>query len=83
MVDQGVLMEEPQFLSYEKAKEIVASVIEMEHPTEDGKRIFNVYNHAGKSICWFDADEVEAEVDAEEFDDIKEHILHFIPDWAV
>ena len=24
-----------------------------------------------------------AEVDAEEFDDIKEHILHFIPDWAV
>lgn len=75
-------MEEPKFLPYEKAKEIVASVIEMEHPTDDGRRIFNVYNHRGESICWFDADEVEAEVDAKEFEDIKQHILHFIPDWA-
>jgi hypothetical protein len=77
------LMEAPQFVPYEKAKEIVANVIEMEHPTEGGKRIFAVYNHAGMQICWFDADEVESEVDAEEFDEIKEHILRFIPDWAV
>jgi hypothetical protein len=76
------LMEEPKFLPYEKAKEIVANVVEMEHPTDDGRRIFSVYNHRGESICWFDADEVEAEVDAREFGDIKEHILHFIPDWA-
>jgi hypothetical protein len=76
-------MEEPKFIPYKKAKEIVAEIIEMEHPTDDGRRIFNVYNHRGESICWFDADEVEAEVaDAEEFGDIKEHILHFIPDWA-
>lgn len=77
------LMEKPTFVPYEKAKEIVANVIEMEHPTGDGKRIFTVYNHAGMQICWFDADEVESEVDAEEFDEIKEHILHLIPDWAV
>ncbi len=76
-------MEEPTFIPYEKAKEIVANVIEMEHPTEDGKRIFNVYNHRGESICWFDADGVEAEVDAREFEEIKEHLLHYIPDWAV
>jgi len=76
------LMEEPRFIPYEQAKKIVAEVIEMEHPTEDGKRIFNVYNHRGESICWFDADEVENEVDAREFEEIKEHILHFIPDWA-
>jgi len=76
-------MEEPKFIPYEKAKEIVDNVIEMEHPTGDGRRIFNVYNHRGESICWFDADEVEAEVDATEFEQIKEHILHFIPDWAV
>ena len=75
-------MEEPQFIPYEEAKKIVAEVVEMEHPTEDGKRIFNVYDHNGQSICWFDADEVEAEVDAEEFKEIEEHILHFIPDWA-
>ena len=78
-----VLMKEPRFIPYEEAKKIVAEVIEMEHPREDGKRIFNVYNHTGESICWFDADEVEDEVDAREFEEIKEHILHFIPDWAV
>jgi hypothetical protein len=76
-------MEKPTFVPYEKAKEIVADVIEMEDPTQGGKRIFNVYNHAGKPICWFDADEVEQEIKAEEFEDIKEHLLHFIPDWAV
>ena len=76
-------MDEPTFISYEEAKKIVSDVVEMEHPTEDGKRIFNVYNQAGQAICWFDADEVEAEIEAKEFEDIKEHILHFIPDWAV
>ncbi|MBW1741492.1 MAG: hypothetical protein JRJ42_10240 [Deltaproteobacteria bacterium] len=76
-------MDEPRFIPYEEAKKIVAEVVEMEHPTEDGRRIFNVYNRQGRSICWFNAEDVEAEVDAREFEDIKEHILHFIPDWAV
>ena len=75
-------MEKPEYMAYEEAKKIVDQVIEMEDPTQDGRRIFNVYNHQGKSICWFDADEVEGEVEAEEFKDIEEHILHFIPDWA-
>lgn len=76
-------MEQVIFIPYEKAKQIVANIIEMEDPTREGKRIFNVYNHRGQAICWFDADQVEEEVEAKEFDDIKEHILHFIPDWAV
>ncbi|MBW1896765.1 MAG: hypothetical protein JRI47_06875 [Deltaproteobacteria bacterium] len=76
-------MDEPTFIPYEEAKEIVSEVVEMEHSTEDGKRIFNVYNHAGKAICWFDADEVEAEIEAGEFEEIKDHILRFIPTWAV
>ena len=57
-------MDEATFIPHEEAKKIVSEVVEMEHPTEDGKRIFNVYNHAGKAICWFDADEVEAELDS-------------------
>ncbi|MDY6836449.1 MAG: hypothetical protein SWH78_00615 [Thermodesulfobacteriota bacterium] len=76
-------MEEPRFIPYEEARQIVAEVVEMEHPREDGKRIFSVYDHKGRSICWFDADEVEAEIDAKEFTEIKDHILHFIPEWAV
>ena len=75
-------MDEPQYIPYEEAKRLVAEVVEMEHPTEDGKRIFNVYNHKGEAICWFDAEEVESEIDAQEFEDIKEHILHFVPEWA-
>lgn len=75
-------MDEPRYLPYEEAKKLVAEVVEMEHPTEDGKRIFNVYNHRGDAVCWFDADEVEDEIDAQEFEDIKEHILHFVPEWA-
>ena len=76
-------MDEPRYIPYEQASKIVAEVVEMEHPRADGKRIFNVYDHNGRSICWFDAEEVEAEIDAAEFTEVKEHILHFIPDWAV
>jgi len=76
-------MDQPRFIPYEKAKELVGDVIEMEHPQQGGKRIFNVYNQAGKPICWFDAEEVEAEIKAEQFEEIKEHILHFIPEWVV
>lgn len=76
-------MSETTFIPYEEAKKIVYDIVEMESPTQDGKRIFNVYNHRGEPICWFDADEVEAEIEAKEFDEVKEHILHLIPDWAV
>ena len=77
------MMEEPRYLPYNEAKKIVSQVVEMEHPREDGRRIFNVYNQRGEAICWFDADEVEDEIEARQFEDVEEHILHFIPDWAV
>jgi hypothetical protein len=80
--DERENMDEPRYIPYEEAAKVVAEVVEMEHPTQDGRRIFNVYNGRGESICWFDAEEVEEEVDAEEFEDIKEHILHFIPEWV-
>jgi hypothetical protein len=76
-------MEELRYLPYEEAKKLVSDIVEMEHPTNDGRRIFNVYNQRGESVCWFDAEEVEDEIDAEEFEQVKEHILHFIPEWAV
>ena len=75
-------MEEPRYLPYEKAKKLVSDIVEMEHPTDDDRRIFNVYNQRGEAICWFDANEVEEEIEAEDFEEVKEHILHFIPEWA-
>lgn len=76
-------MSESDFIPYEEAKRIVSEVVEMEHPSEDGRRIFNVYNHKGEAICWFYADEVEEEVSATEFHEIEDHLLHFIPSWAI
>jgi len=76
-------MGEPRFIPYEEAKKIVGEVVEMEHPTNEEKRIFNVYDHRGKAICWFDADEVESASEAGEYQDVIEHILPFVPDWAV
>ena len=35
-------MDEPRFIPYEQASKIVAEVVEMEHPEEDGKRIFRI-----------------------------------------
>ena len=76
-------MSETEFIPYEEAKKIVSDVVEMEHPSEDGKRIFNVYNQKGYAICWFYAEDVENEIEAKEFSEVEEHILHFIPKWAV
>jgi len=81
--DEECIMNTSEFIPYKEAKRIVSEVVEMEHPQEGGRRIFNVYNHRGEAICWFYADEVEAEVDAAEFNEIQEHLLHFIPAWAI
>jgi len=59
-------MSETEFIPYEEAKKIVSDVVEMEHPSEDGKRIFNVYNQRGYAICWFYAEDVENEIEAKE-----------------
>jgi hypothetical protein len=75
-------MEEPRYLPYEDAKRLVSDIVEMEHPSDDGRRIFNVYNQRGEAICWFDADEVEDEIEPEDFGQVREHILHYIPEWA-
>ncbi len=80
--------QEVTFLPYDKAKEIVANVIEEEHIHEPGRRILTVYDHEERELCWFDAEEVLAELDPNlKGDDLKiaavEYILRRIPDWVV
>lgn len=83
-MDTGV-----KFIPYELAKKIVGSVMEEEHIHEPNRRILTVYDINKRELCWFDAEEILAEVDPEirNKDEIKEAavelIMHQIPEWAV
>ncbi len=74
------------FLPYEEAVKLVAAIQEEEDIHDPEHRILTVYNHDDKEICWFDFDEVMAEVGEVEKDKqkdaVSEYILHRIPDWA-
>lgn len=75
-------MEEINFLPYERARKIVAEIVDEEHISEPNRRIFTVYDHKGRSICWFDAEEVLAEAGVKRLEDAYDFILHSIPDWV-
>lgn len=78
--------EEPKFISYEEAVRLVGAIQEEEDVEEANKRILMVYSKDDKELCWFDFDEVMAEVGTVAAEDKKEavqnHILHRIPEWV-
>lgn len=81
--------EEVKFIPYEVAKKIIGSVMEEEHLHEANRRILTVYDINHKELCWFDAEEILAEVDPsikgkEAIQEAAvEKIMHQIPEWAV
>lgn len=88
--------DEKQFLPYELARKIVGEVIEEEHLHEANRRVLTVYDLRGKELCWFDAEEIIAEVTKgaakpartqEQKDAVKvaavEAILHQLPAWVI
>jgi hypothetical protein len=89
------MSEEVTFIPYEEAKRLVGNVIEEEHIHEANRRILTVYDHQERELCWFDADEVLAEIGGkagkratdQESDEVKmaavEYVLHRIPDWVL
>ncbi|MFW8600351.1 hypothetical protein ACOHYD_02590 [Desulfobacterota bacterium M19] len=88
------MSEEINFIPYEEARELVANVVEEEHVKETNRRILTVYDHKNREMCWFDAEEVVAEVGGapkkrpyeQEKEEIKlaavDYVLHRIPDWC-
>ncbi|MFO7760966.1 MAG: hypothetical protein ACQES8_01950 [Thermodesulfobacteriota bacterium] len=80
-----------QFISYEKAVEVVGNIVEEEHLHEPGRRILTVYDKKGRELCWYDAEELLAEVRQEKSDlkgdDLKREavrvVMNQIPEWAV
>ncbi|MEA1934082.1 MAG: hypothetical protein U9N60_06615 [Thermodesulfobacteriota bacterium] len=93
MTEEGV-----KFIPYEEAKKIIGRVMEEEHIHEPNRRILTVYDKKNdKELCWFDAEEILAEVKAgkknsgkkkcTEDEEIKtaavELVMHRIPDWVL
>jgi len=79
--------EEIRFLPYEQAMQIVAAIQEEEDIKKPNHRILTVYNKDDKEICWYDFEEVMAEVGpvdkSEQKDVVANWIMHHIPDWVL
>jgi hypothetical protein len=81
------MSEEVKFIPYELALKIVGNVIEEEHLQEPDRRILTVYDKGGRELCWYDADEIMAEIGATQATDetkaaAVELIMHQIPEWV-
>ena len=82
------MSEEVKFVPYQVALGIVGNVIEEEHLHEANRRILTVYDKAGRELCWFDAEDILAEVGPQEDPEASktaavERVMHQIPVWAV
>jgi hypothetical protein len=90
---ERAMNEENQFVPYEEALALVGAVMEEEHIHEPERRILTVYDKQDRELCWFDAEEIMAELAAREgglpkkADEVKaaavELILHQIPAWVL
>ena len=78
------------YLPYDQALKMVGAIQEEEHPQEDNRRIFTVYDINGKEVCWFDAEDTIAIVAPGKTNPkkievqplVEDYILNHIPDWS-
>ncbi len=81
-------MSDEKFMPYEKARKVVARVMEEEHLQDPNRRVLTVYDVKDRELCWFDADDLVAELGldpkkAETREAVVEYIFHHIPQWAL
>ena len=79
--------DEIQYLSYEDASKLVGAIQEEEDIERLNKRILTVYSKDDRELCWFDFDEVMADVGEVEAGERKasvhQYILNHIPAWVL
>jgi hypothetical protein len=79
--------EEIEYLSSKEAANLVGAIQEEEDIEQPDRRIFTVYSKDNKELCWFDFEEVLADVGEVEAGERKEsvqrYILNHIPDWVL
>lgn len=84
-------MSEIEFLPFESAVHLVGAIQEEEHTRELNKRIFTVYDKQNRELCWFDAEELIAEIDPDNPNpqkdkiqaEVEKFILNHIPAWVL
>lgn len=78
---------EIKFLSFEEALKVVAAIQEEEDIERTNRRILTVYNHDNQEVCWFDYDEVMADISVDGKrpgkSEVEDYILRHIPEWAL
>ena len=78
--------QEIKFLKYEDAVHLVGAIQEEEDIDRENHRILTVYSTDDRELCWFDFQEVLAEVGAVPKADLKaavqNYILNHIPEWV-
>ncbi len=79
--------EETKYISFKEAANLVGAIQEEEDIEQPDRRIFTVYSKDNKELCWFDFEEVLADVGEVEAGERKEsvqrYILNHIPDWVL
>ncbi len=75
-----------KFIPYKEAARLVGAIQEEEDIERQDKRILTVYSKDDKELCWFDFDDVMAELGEVEAGERKEAVHHYvlsrIPDWV-
>jgi len=82
--------ENMEFLPFASAVEMVGAIQEEEHPRENNRRIFTVYDKNDRELCWFDAEDTIAIVTPGGTNPkketiqpkVEEYILNHIPSWV-
>lgn len=81
------MSDEIKFLSVAEAVGIVGAIQEEEDIQRKDKRILTVYSADDKELCWFDFEEVMAEIgdvpQADRQEAVQDYVLAHIPDWVL
>ncbi len=76
-----------KFLPYQEAVKLVGAIQEEEDIERKDKRILTVYSVDDKELCWFDFEDVMAEIGEVEAGErkatVQSYVLHRIPDWVL
>ena len=80
--------EEIRYLPYEEATRLVAAIQEEEDVEIENHRVFTVYSHQDKELCWFDFDEVMRDVGVkghspEDKEKVTDYIMRHLPEWVL
>jgi hypothetical protein len=74
------------YISYDEAVKLVGAIQEEEDVDNPNKRVLMVYSFDDRELCWFDFDEVMADVGKVEAGErklaVQNYILNRIPDWV-